>query len=122
MIITMTTIAAIIVAILAGAFIFWEIQRLTKPEIKKKVQELKDSGAAKVAIAQVMHIAKNSDVYEIDLEELNRLADVEGIKCAVIALDKNDNVIGDVELVKEEEPSSQEDIDKLFNGEEVLVY
>ena len=122
MIITMTIGAIIAAMILAGAFIFWEIQRLTKPEIKKKVHELKDSGAAKVAIAQVMHIAKNSDVYEIDLEELNRLADEEGIKCAVIALDENDNVIGDVELVKEEEPSSQKDIEKLLGGKEYVVY
>ena len=119
----MTTIVTIIAAmILAGAFIFWEIKRLTKPEIKKKVHELKDSGAAKVAIAQVKYLAENPDVYEIDLEELNRLADEEGIKCAVVALDEDNNVIGDVELVKEEEPSSQEDIEKLLGGKEYVVY
>ena len=75
-----------------------------------------------MVIAPVDYFAKKSDVYEIDREELNRLADEEGIKCAVVALDEDDNVIGDVELVKEEEPSSQEDIEKLLGGKEYVVY
>lgn len=117
------TIGVIIAAmILAGAFIFWEIKRLSKKKIKEKVHDLKNfEGAAKVAVAQVAHIAKNPDVYEIDLAELNRLADAQGIKCAVVALDENDKIIGSVELVKEEEPSSQEDIEKLLDGKEILV-
>ena len=86
--------------IAAGAFIFYAVA-MTIKWIRNKIREkLALKKAKKTALADIKDLVKNSPNRK-SLEDLERLASKEGATHFMVTLDDNNEVMGDLELIKD---------------------
>lgn len=110
----------IVALIAAGAVVVYVIA-LTVNWIKTKIREnLALKKAKKTAFADIKEIVKNCP-NTVSLDNLDRLADKEGYTHLMVTLDDNNEIIGDLELIKDTNSSLDPEVQRLLGREGIVV-
>ena len=110
--------AFVVSLILAGVFIRWAVN-LTLAELRKHARKkLAVESAKKWAIATIKSLANDPNVNKMKLAQLDELADKEGYTHVTALVDKNGEIIGDVELAKKKDRTlaDDENVKRLFEA------
>ena len=108
-------------ALMAANAVVVHVIALTIDWIKKKVKEkLALKKAKKTAFADIKETVKNCR-NTMSLDDLDRLADEEGYTHLMVTLDDNDEIIGDLEMIKDTNSSLDPEVRRLLGKEGMVV-
>ena len=112
---------AVAALVAAGAFIVWAVRLTIKAFREKARKKLEVEKAKKLVMANLKEMASDPEANTVGLDELDRLADSEGYTHVMGTVDEDGEFIGDVELVKDENSSTDEGIKKLLGNRGFVV-
>ena len=112
---------AVAALVAAGAFIVWAVRLTIKAFREKARKKLELEKAKKLVMADLKEMARDPEANTVGLDELDRLADSEGYTHVMGTVDDDGEFIGDVELVKDTNSSTDESIKKLLGNKGFVV-
>ena len=112
---------AVAALIAVGAFIVWAVRLTIKAFRDKAKKKLEIEKAKKLVMAGLKAMAKDPEANSMDLDELDRLADREGYTHVLGTVDENGEFVGDVELVKDQNSTTDDGIKKLLGNRGFVV-
>jgi hypothetical protein len=119
----MSLIVGIIALIAIGCLIAYAIA-LSIKWIRNKVKEkLESKKTSKVAVAEIEHLLEQAIAESENtttLAALDKLVD-EGHTHILVGVDVNGNVIGDVELIKDENDQLDDEVNQLLGRERLVI-